>query len=141
VSRPKSGGQFKEEKILDPAIPICDAHHHLWNRPDQRYLLDEFVADASSGHNVRRSVFVEWRSHYREEGAAEMRSVGETAFAAAVGEIAVDGSIGVCAAIVGYADLTLGTAVTPVLEATLQPVEADSKASAMLQPGMRIHRF
>jgi L-fuconolactonase len=117
VSRPKSSGQFEEEEVLDPAIPICDAHHHLWNRPDQRYLLDEFVADATSGHNVRRSVFVEWRSHYRDEGPAEMRSVGETEFAAAVGESAVHGSVGICAAIVGYADLRLGSAVAPVLEA------------------------
>lgn len=117
MSRPKAGGQFEEEELLDPAIPICDAHHHLWNRPDQRYLLGEFAADAGSGHNVRRSVFVEWRSHYRDEGPAEMRSVGETEFAAAVGESAVHGSVGVCAAIVGYADLTLGSAVAPVLEA------------------------
>jgi L-fuconolactonase len=117
VSRPEVRGQFEEEEILDAAIPICDAHHHLWNRPDQRYLLDEFVADASAGHNVCRSVFVEWRSHYREGGAAEMRSVGETEFAAAVGESSAHGGLRVCAAIVGYADLSLGSAVAPVLEA------------------------
>jgi L-fuconolactonase len=117
VSRPKLEAQFGEEDVLDPAIPICDAHHHLWNRPDQRYLIDEFLADAGSGHNVRRSVFVEWRSYYRGDGAAEMRPVGETEFAAAVGESAAHRKVGACAAIVGYADLRLGAAVAPVLEA------------------------
>jgi L-fuconolactonase len=107
----------EEETILDPDLPICDAHHHLWNRPDQRYLLDEFLADAESGHNVRCSAFIEWRSHYRPGGTAEMRPVGETEFAAAIGESAVRSKVAVCAAIVGYADLSLGSAVAPVLEA------------------------
>jgi len=109
--------QLEEEEILDPALPICDAHHHLWNRPDQRYLLDEFLADAGSGHNVRCSVFVEWKSHYREGGAVEMRPVGETEFAAAVGDSGIRSPVAVCAGIVGYADLLLGSAVAPVLEA------------------------
>jgi L-fuconolactonase len=102
---------------LDAALPICDAHHHLWNRTDQRYLLDEFLTDAQSGHNIRSTVFIEWRSHYREEGAAELRCVGETEFAAAVGQRAQRSQTRVCAAIVAHADLALGAAVAPVLEA------------------------
>ena len=30
------------EPILDPELPIIDPHHHLWQRPDHRYLLDDF---------------------------------------------------------------------------------------------------
>ena len=112
--------EAEEEPILDPDLPICDAHHHLWNRPEQRYMLGEFFNDATSGHNVRSSVFVEWRSHYRESGPTQMRPIGETEFAAAIGESAANKPIDICAAIVGYADLSLGSAAAPVLEAHLE---------------------
>ena len=36
------------EDIIDPALPIVDAHHHLWERLG-RYLLDELRADLASG--------------------------------------------------------------------------------------------
>jgi L-fuconolactonase len=31
------------EEIIDPALPIVDPHHHLWDRPGWRYLLDELL--------------------------------------------------------------------------------------------------
>ena len=31
----------RTEEALDPALPIVDPHHHLWDRPDWRYLLDD----------------------------------------------------------------------------------------------------
>ena len=37
------------EEILEPARPICDPHHHLWDHPGRRYLLDELIADTSTG--------------------------------------------------------------------------------------------
>ena len=46
------------EEILEPELPICDPHHHLWDHPDSRYLLDELIADTGSGHNVVSTVFV-----------------------------------------------------------------------------------
>jgi L-fuconolactonase len=119
--RPPAEAELLEiEPIMDPDLPICDAHHHLWNRPDQCYLLPEFLEDTGTGHNVRSSVYVEWRSHYRETGPIAMRPVGETEFANAVAANASGGSVQVCAAIVGYADLTLGAAVVPILEAHLE---------------------
>jgi len=43
------------EEILEPALPIIDPHHHLWDRPGWRYLLDELLVDLNSGHcNVGR---------------------------------------------------------------------------------------
>ncbi|MYK28402.1 MAG: amidohydrolase, partial [Gammaproteobacteria bacterium] len=39
------------EDIIDPERPICDPHHHLWDRPNRRYLFDELIADTGSGHN------------------------------------------------------------------------------------------
>ena len=52
------------EPTLEPELPICDAHHHLWEfRPEpvpyQRYLLAELAEDLGSGHNVRATVFIE----------------------------------------------------------------------------------
>ena len=40
------------EPILDPDLPIIDPHHHLWDRPNHRYLLDEFLADVRTGHHI-----------------------------------------------------------------------------------------
>src|SRR3954451_13003489 len=73
------------EPPLEPELPICDPHHHFWDRrtariPHQRYLLDELMADTQSGHNVRSTVFIECRSMYRRTGPAEMRPVGEVEF-------------------------------------------------------------
>ena len=46
------------EPVLEPELAICDPHHHLWDRPEERYLIPEMVADFS-GHRVTSTVFVE----------------------------------------------------------------------------------
>lgn len=106
------------EEPLDPGQRIVDAHHHLYERPGVRYLLDELKADLNSGHNVRATVFVQARSMLRTSGPEAMKPVGETEFASAVAkqcESGEGGGVRVCAAIVGQADLTLGDGVRPVL--------------------------
>jgi predicted TIM-barrel fold metal-dependent hydrolase len=106
--------------VLDPDLPIIDTHHHLWHRPDHRYLMDEFLADVRTGHNVVATVFVECHAMYRADGPAEMRPVGETEFVAGVAAMSASGAYGpvrVAAGIVGFADLTLGDRVEAVLEA------------------------
>src|SRR6195256_6938537 len=69
-----------KEPALEPDLPIVDPHHHLWDRPGWRYLLDELVADTSSGHNIAATVYVQARAMYRAAGPEEMRPVGETEF-------------------------------------------------------------
>src|SRR5688572_14256543 len=129
------------EAILEPELPIIDPHHHLWDRrmlpaatgpehpfstaikPAQRYLLDELLADTGSGHNVVATVFLECRAFYKADGPVEMRCVGETEFVNGVAAMSASGLYGdtrACAGIVGNADLTLGDAVKPVLEAHLR---------------------
>jgi predicted TIM-barrel fold metal-dependent hydrolase len=111
------------EPILEPELPIIDTHHHLWERPDHRYLLDELLADLGTGHNVVATVFLECHAMYRAGGPAEMRPVGETEFVAGVAAMSDSGLYGptrVAAGIVGFADLTLGDRVEPVLEAHLR---------------------
>ena len=56
---------------------IVDAHHHMGDKPGIRYLFPDLLADMNSGHDVRATVFIEWRSMYRRSGSAEMRPVGE----------------------------------------------------------------
>src|SRR5919108_5507868 len=68
------------EPTLEPEIPICDAHHHLWEfRPEpvpyQRYLLPDLAKDITSGHHVRSTVFIEVRTRYRPGGPEAMRPV------------------------------------------------------------------
>ena len=50
-----------KEPALEPELPIVDPHHHLWVRPGWRYMLDDFLADAGTGHNIVATVFVEAR--------------------------------------------------------------------------------
>jgi len=109
------------EDALEPELPICDPHHHLWDYPGSRYLVDEFRADFGGGHRVRKTVFVECRQFYRSEGQEALRPVGETAFIESLaGPVpTAHGSIELAAGIVGFADLTEGSRVEAVLEAHL----------------------
>ena len=111
------------EPILEPELPIIDTHHHLWERPDHRYLLHELLADLGTGHNVVATVFLECHAMYRADGPAEMRPVGETEFVAGIAAMSDSGDYGatrVAAGIVGFADLALGDRVEPVLQAQLR---------------------
>ena len=69
-----------QEPALEPDRPIIDPHHHLWDRPGNRYLFHDLLEDLNSGHNIRATVFLECREMYREEGPPELRSLGETQF-------------------------------------------------------------
>ena len=108
------------EPIIEPERAICDPHHHLWDHERSRYLLDELLADTDSGHNIVSTVFVECGAMYRADGPEALRPVGETEFVNGVAAMSASGGYGnmhACAGIVGYADLTLGSAVGEVLDA------------------------
>jgi L-fuconolactonase len=114
------------EEPIDPDLPICDPHHHLWDRPNtpdrpgSRYLLEELLQDTGGGHNIVQTVFVECRSMYRKDGPSEMQPVGETEFVQGIAAQSASGQYGatlVATGIVSFADLTLGGTVVPVLEA------------------------
>lgn len=114
------------ESALEPELPIIDPHHHLYDAPSQgqRYLLPDLLDDMQHGHNIVATVYVEaYRSMWRKAGPPAMQPVGEIEFAAGVSAMAASGTYGHCkvaAAIVGYADLTLGAAVEDVLNAQLE---------------------
>ena len=108
------------EDPLEPGMPICDPHHHFWDREGDRYLLDQLTEDVSSGHNIAQTVFIECRSMYRAHGPEEMKPIGETEFVQGIAAQSASGQYGptaVAAGIVSNADLMLGAAVQSVLEA------------------------
>ena len=110
------------EDVIDPARPIVDPHHHLWDRGGQRYLIEELAADIGSGHNIIATVYVEARSMYRAGGTEAMRPVGEVEFANGAAAMSASGGYGnaaICAGIVGHANLLLGEAARAVLEAEI----------------------
>ena len=107
------------EDIIEPELPICDPHHHLWDDRDNPYLLPDLLADIGSGHHVVSSVFVECAAFYRADGPESQRPVGETEFVNGIAAMTASGQYGefrACTGIVGFADLTLGKEVGDVLD-------------------------
>ena len=111
------------EETLEPDLPICDPHHHLWDtgyepgvafRAEQvanRYLLDEILADTSSGHNVVSTVFIECGTMFKADGPDAMKPIGETEFVNGIAAMSASGLYGptrLAAAIVGTAPLRQG---------------------------------
>ena len=113
--------QYTEE-IIDPARPIVDPHHHLWDRGGLRYMIEEMAADIASGHNIIATVYVDCRSMYRAHGPEAFRPVGEVEFANGVAAMAASGGYGkaaICAGIVSHVNLLLGDGAKAVLEAEI----------------------
>jgi predicted TIM-barrel fold metal-dependent hydrolase len=102
-------GVFTED-IIEPELPIVDAHHHLQEDAKGRYLLHEAVADMATGHNFIATVHVQAKSMLRLEGPAHLKDVGETEFARGMAAMAATGLYGrarVCEGIVGCVDFRL----------------------------------
>jgi predicted TIM-barrel fold metal-dependent hydrolase len=122
VSRGTAAPDLVEE-VLDPDLPIVDAHHHLWDADEammrEEYLLEDLAADLASGHNIEATVFVEAEARHRNDGAPELAAVGETEFVHATALDAERRGIPtkVAAAIVAHANLDLGADVERVLDA------------------------
>jgi predicted TIM-barrel fold metal-dependent hydrolase len=113
----------RTENILEPSLPIVDPHHHLWERPDWVYMLDDLLADTNSGHNIVGTVFVQCRSMHRASGPEAFRPVGETEFVNGVAAMSASGGYGptkICAGIVGHVDLRNGEKSRDVLEAHIR---------------------
>ncbi len=107
------------EPIIEPNLPIVDPHHHLWASSGYNYLFDDIRTDAESGHRVVATVHVEIRAMYRASGPEALRPLGETDYVNGIAAMSASGNFGIaglCAGIVGYADLRLGAAVDEVLE-------------------------
>lgn len=141
---------LRTEEVIEPARPIVDPHHHLWDRPHNTYLLPHLLQDIVSGHNVRGTVFVDCSSMYRAEGDPRFASVGEVEFINGIAATSASGYYGpvrACAGIVGKVDLTMGAFAREVLQACVARApdrfrgirhmaawDASPEVSALLRP-------
>ncbi|MDE0662102.1 MAG: amidohydrolase family protein [Gammaproteobacteria bacterium] len=118
------------EDALEPDLPIIDPHHHLWDMRGEGalweqnvYLCEEMAEEVRvSGHNVVQTVFAQCGAFYRSDGPEEMRCVGETEFVHGIAAMSRSGKYGnarLCTGIFSTADLRLGAAAEPVLQAHL----------------------
>ena len=108
------------EDIVEPERRIIDPHHHLWARVSfwGKYELPDLWKDTGSGHNVVKTVFIDCRSNYREDGPEHLRPIGETEYVAGVAEESEKNpNQATIAAIISHADMTRGASVAEVLEA------------------------
>lgn len=114
-----------EEEIIEPELPICDAHHHLWDRnthqPIQpRYLLDEILEDVNCGHNIVSTVYIECGAMFKADGPEYLRPIGETEFVNGIAAMSASETYGktkIAAAIIGTVDLRIGELAGEVLDA------------------------
>jgi L-fuconolactonase len=111
-----------KEITIDPDLPICDPHHHLWYQSEDPYQLENFRRDISGGHRIIQTVFIESRKMLRKNVSVPFQPVGETEFIRDIVDRNFEGQCQtrVASGIVGFADLTLGHAVEPVLEAHIE---------------------
>lgn len=105
-----------DESVLDPAQPILDAHHHLWDREESRYRTEDFIADVSRGHDVRASIYVQCRTGYRRSGPESLYPLGEVETILEWSAQAPNHPVG----IVAFADLMQGGAVRDTLDGLLE---------------------
>ncbi len=106
------------EEVIEPDLPIVDAHHHLWDKPGSLYRAHEMTADLDSGHRIVGTIFAEGRCHFRQDGPEELRPVGETE--TVVEWLEAEGRPGLGVGFVGYVDLALGERIGPVLDAHVE---------------------
>jgi predicted TIM-barrel fold metal-dependent hydrolase len=109
----------RDEPILDPDLPILDSHIHLFDLPNSRYMLDDYLTDAQGGHNVVASIYCESQAFVRKDGPEWMRPLGEVEFANGVAAMTATGQYGKCrvaAGIIGHANLTYGSRVGELLD-------------------------
>lgn len=109
-----------KEEILDPALPIIDAHHHFYERPNWVYMEDDYLDDIQTGHKVIATVYMQAQTRYSVEAPHHMRPVGETSFIASRTKELISSGTQIAAGIVGHTDLRLGAQVREVLEGHIE---------------------
>ena len=109
------------EEILDPARPIVDPHHHLWDRGGQRYLIED-----GRRHRLRPQRHCDrlcrGRSMYRARGPEAFRPVGEVEFANGAAAMSASGGYGRPRSAPASSVMSISCSATPpsaVLEAEI----------------------
>ena len=103
------------EEIVEPDLPIIDPHHHLWSFLGVDYLAQQFHMDINSGHNIKKTVYVECGMSYLNDGADHLKSLGETEFVVRQAKQIEELGDGIIDGIVAKADLRLTDSLDDVL--------------------------
>jgi L-fuconolactonase len=116
---------LQHEPVLDPDLPIIDAHHHLWDHPGMtEYLYPDLLADTMSGHRIEGTVYMECTWGYRPDGPEHLQVVGETERVVELSPTPTDGQLPFIRGIVSRADMTLDTGLlTETLDAHIKAGE------------------
>jgi L-fuconolactonase len=104
----------RPEVVLERDLPICDAHHHLWEYHGDVYLGKDLIEDIG-GHNIVQTVVVEAWGRNLRSGGTMLEPAEQTALAVAESN-SIPGRTRIAGGIVGYADLMAGGAVESVIE-------------------------
>jgi predicted TIM-barrel fold metal-dependent hydrolase len=108
-----------QEEAIEPTRRIVDPHHHFFEQTTvyPHYSLEQLRADTAA-HKVEQTVYLQcWEGH-RPNGPEEMKPVGETEWVDGIAARARKQPDAVqIGGMVGTANLSLGAAVRPVLEA------------------------
>src|SRR5262245_18913770 len=116
------GEESPAEEILEPDLPIIDAHHHLWpdESPIASYPVEEFLRqDVLTGHNIVATVFAECMAAYHADGDEALRPVRETEFVVSTCPLS-PGRTQIAAGIIGWADLRTPAHAALALDAHIE---------------------
>ena len=119
---PAKGLEGRSEPIVEPELEIIDPHHHFYDLPHTRYMFDDYLSDVYAGHKVVASTYIATQAMVRVDGPEVLRPLGEIEFANGIAAMSASGNYGPCrvaAAIVGYADMTMGDQVAGLLDRCL----------------------
>ena len=117
--------------VYEPELEIVDAHHHLSDHAGSSYLLDDLLADTSSGHCVTQTVYIECGWHWNRHAPPALVPLPETS---AVKELAAESRTrggAVISGIVAHTDLRLGR------DAIVRSLDAHAAAAQGILVGIR----
>ncbi len=135
-NRPRSTTELSQwhamstgEAVLEPKLPIVDAHHHIFGKPtdEKFYCLEDLEQDIASGHNIVGTVWLEaYEDGWRTSGPEELRSVGEVEGVLRKISKPVRSAHGLCqvaAGMVSNVNFMVGDRVAEVLDAHIAAAE------------------
>lgn len=107
-----------QEAQIPVAYPVLDGHIHLWDYSSPPYFGDSYRNEAVAA-GIASSVYVECSMAYRDDGPAAEKPLGEIEFVRDQARLHSTPDFRLAEAIIGTADVRLGTGIAPILEQAL----------------------